>query len=137
MTVKNGKIVKATEDELFEYYLNRGFDDIMPFTTYKESCVESGTQIIEKGGEAAALEYKGVFLFFCVDDLELAVVGKFRIRLSQCDQRLHVLIDTAADALLIFYGRIALAVIERQIEHILVRVGEAEVLVMVPLHRGA
>lgn len=51
MTVKNGKIVKATEGELFEYYLKRGFDDIMSFTDYINRCIELGTQIIdEKGG---------------------------------------------------------------------------------------
>ena len=48
MTVKNGKIVKATEDELFKYYLKRGFDDIMSFTEYRNRCIELGTQIIDE-----------------------------------------------------------------------------------------
>ena len=46
MTIKNGKIAKATENELFEYYLKRGFDDLMPFTDYKRRCVELGTEIV-------------------------------------------------------------------------------------------
>ena len=48
MTVKNGKIVKATEGELFGHYLKAGFDDIMSFEEYKSRCVGFGTEIIEK-----------------------------------------------------------------------------------------
>ena len=36
MTVENGKIVKITENELFDLYLNRGMDDVMSFPDYKE-----------------------------------------------------------------------------------------------------
>lgn len=50
MIVKNGKIAQATEDELFAYYLQRGFDDIMSFTDYKRRCVELGTVVVEEGG---------------------------------------------------------------------------------------
>jgi hypothetical protein len=50
MTIKNGKIAKATESELFEIYLKRGFDDIMSFIDYKNRCVELGTQIIDEEG---------------------------------------------------------------------------------------
>ena len=46
MKVKNGKIVQATEEELFGYYLKQGFDDIMSFTDYKKRCVELGTELI-------------------------------------------------------------------------------------------
>ena len=49
MTVKDGKIVKATEAELFEVYLKREYDDIMSFTDYKRRCAELGTEIIEEG----------------------------------------------------------------------------------------
>jgi hypothetical protein len=51
MKVKNGKIAEATEAELFEVYVNRGFDDIMSFTDYKRRCVELGTVVVEEGGE--------------------------------------------------------------------------------------
>lgn len=47
MTVENGKVVKATEIELFQLYLRKGFDDIMSFTEYKRRCVDLGTKIIE------------------------------------------------------------------------------------------
>lgn len=48
MEIKNGKIAKATENELFTYYLNRGFDDLMSFTDYKRRCIELGTEVIEE-----------------------------------------------------------------------------------------
>lgn len=54
MTVKNGKIAEATEAELFEVYLNRGFDDIMSFLDYKTQCIRLGTKVIEKGGASDA-----------------------------------------------------------------------------------
>lgn len=46
MKVENGKIVEATEIELFGVYLKRGFDDIMSFTDYKMRCVALGTRIV-------------------------------------------------------------------------------------------
>lgn len=48
MKIKDGKIVEATELELFGYYLSRGFDDIMSFKFYMERCEELGTIITEK-----------------------------------------------------------------------------------------
>lgn len=51
MTIKNGKIAKATEDELFDVYLEREFDDIMSFPDYKQRCVELGTEIVEEGAD--------------------------------------------------------------------------------------
>ena len=50
MTIKNGKIAKATEDELFGHYLKLGWDNIMSFTDYKRRCVELGTEIVEEDG---------------------------------------------------------------------------------------
>ena len=48
MKIKNGKIKEATESELFDYYLSRGFDDIMSFTDYMKRCESLGTIITEK-----------------------------------------------------------------------------------------
>ena len=48
MKIKNGKIAEATESELFDYYLSRGFDDIMSFTDYMKRCESHGTVITEK-----------------------------------------------------------------------------------------
>lgn len=48
MTVKNGKIIKATESELFGHYLKQGWDDIMSFPEYKQRCIALGTEIIEE-----------------------------------------------------------------------------------------
>lgn len=51
MKVKNEKIIEATEAELFDYYLKRGYDDLFSFEYYKHRCIELGTKIIEEGGE--------------------------------------------------------------------------------------
>lgn len=46
MEIKDGKIIRATENELFNYWLIR-FDDVMPFSEYKERCIELGTEVIQ------------------------------------------------------------------------------------------
>lgn len=48
MKVKNGKIVEATENELFAHYLKYGFDDTMSFPEYLKRCKELGTKVIEE-----------------------------------------------------------------------------------------
>lgn len=53
MKIERGKIVEATEPELFEFYLTRGLDDIMDFRTYLEGCKNAGTKIVEEGGDHA------------------------------------------------------------------------------------
>lgn len=45
MIVENEKIVKITEDELFNLYLSRGMEDIMSFSEYKEIFEKSGCVI--------------------------------------------------------------------------------------------
>ena len=47
MIIENGKIVQSTIPELFEYYLKRGFDDIMDFNEYMMKCENLGTKIIK------------------------------------------------------------------------------------------
>lgn len=49
MKIENNKIVECTEDELFEHYLKAGFDEIFPFTEYKEQCEAHGTKVIKEG----------------------------------------------------------------------------------------
>ena len=46
MTIKNNKIVEATEDELFSYWLKQ-YSTIMDFTTYKRKMISLGVKIIE------------------------------------------------------------------------------------------
>lgn len=53
MKVENGKIIEATENELFEHYLKLGFDDIFDFYTYKRRCEASGVKITEDGEDNA------------------------------------------------------------------------------------
>lgn len=48
MREKDGKIIQATEEELFAIYLERGYDDLFSFDFYKRRCVELGTKIIER-----------------------------------------------------------------------------------------
>lgn len=47
MKTKNGKIVEATEGELFGFYLDRGYDDCMDFHEYKARMKEAGCEIKE------------------------------------------------------------------------------------------
>ena len=42
MTVENNKIIKITEKELFDLYLDRGIDEIMSFPSYKERFIAAG-----------------------------------------------------------------------------------------------
>lgn len=46
MTIKDDKIVEITESELFDYYLTRGWDDIMSFTEFKEKFSKSGCKVV-------------------------------------------------------------------------------------------
>lgn len=50
MRIQNKKIIEATEAELYDYYLTRGWDDLYSFFEYKQLCAEQGTKIIEEGG---------------------------------------------------------------------------------------
>lgn len=42
MTVENDKIIKITEKELFDLYIDRGMDEIMSFPYYKERFIAAG-----------------------------------------------------------------------------------------------
>lgn len=47
MKVENGKIVEATESELFDYYLTREWDDIMSFPDYLEKMKSAGVEVVK------------------------------------------------------------------------------------------
>lgn len=47
MEVKNGKIVEATDIELYEYWLESGWCDVYSYTEYKSRVKELGTRVIE------------------------------------------------------------------------------------------
>jgi len=46
MKIENGRIVKATEKELFNYYLKQEMDDIYSFPEYCERMKNIGVTII-------------------------------------------------------------------------------------------
>lgn len=46
MEVVDGKIVKATELELYQYWLTR-FSDVFSFNEYKAKVQQAGTTIVE------------------------------------------------------------------------------------------
>ncbi len=46
MKIENGKIIEATESELFEYYLTRDYDDIMTFSDFLWSMRKVGVRLI-------------------------------------------------------------------------------------------
>lgn len=50
MKIENDKIVEATEDELYTYWL-RTWSDFMPYTEYRTGCISSGIKIKEKDDE--------------------------------------------------------------------------------------
>lgn len=45
MKIKDNKIMAATEQELFDYWVNRGFDEIYSFPEYLEKMKEHGVKI--------------------------------------------------------------------------------------------
>lgn len=47
MEIKRGKIVSATNLELYEYWLKSGWSDIYSYTEYKNKVKELGTKVIE------------------------------------------------------------------------------------------
>lgn len=47
MEIKGGKIVKATDIELYEYWLTSGWSDVYSYTEYKNKVKELGTKVIE------------------------------------------------------------------------------------------
>ena len=46
MKIEDGKIVEATENELFDYYLTRCWDDIMSFPEFLERMKRSGCKVL-------------------------------------------------------------------------------------------
>lgn len=46
MEIQNGKIVKCTDTELFQYWL-LAMSDIMDYENYKRACIERGTEVVE------------------------------------------------------------------------------------------
>ena len=46
MKIEDGKIVEATENELFDYYLTRGWDDIMSFPEFLERMKRSCCKVL-------------------------------------------------------------------------------------------
>ena len=51
MKVENGKIVEATEDELFGLYLDRGMDDVMDFHEYENRMQKAGCVVKDGDGK--------------------------------------------------------------------------------------
>ena len=48
MKIKNGKIVEATELELYDYYLAREWFEVYSFPHYKRLCKALGMKIVDK-----------------------------------------------------------------------------------------
>ena len=48
MEIKNGKITKCTNLELYEYWLKQ-WSDFMSYDDYKAVCIELGTTVEEDG----------------------------------------------------------------------------------------
>lgn len=48
MKIENGKIVEATESELFDRWLSCDYCEIYPFDYYKWLCKEKGMKIVDE-----------------------------------------------------------------------------------------
>jgi len=51
MKIEHGIIAEATERELKDYWLRRGYDDFISFTDYLKACIAQGTKITENKEE--------------------------------------------------------------------------------------
>ena len=61
MKEENGKITVISENELFELYIDRGMDDIMPLSEYKRQFIANGTRVIHpQPGRCMHMDEKGV-----------------------------------------------------------------------------
>lgn len=47
MTIVDGNITKASESELYKYYLSRGYDEVYSFTDFMERLKNLGCEIEE------------------------------------------------------------------------------------------
>lgn len=47
MKIVNNKIVECTRMELINYWLTRGFDDIMSYYDYEERMIDAGVKILK------------------------------------------------------------------------------------------
>jgi hypothetical protein len=47
MRIVDGKIIEATEDELFSYWLSRGYDDIMSFPQFIMAMINNGVIVLK------------------------------------------------------------------------------------------
>ena len=47
MKIVGRKIAEATRDEMFDYYLTRDWDTVMPFAEFLCGCEENGTKITD------------------------------------------------------------------------------------------
>ena len=50
MEIERGKIVSATDIELYEYWLESGCCDVYSYPDYKNRVKELGTKVIENDG---------------------------------------------------------------------------------------
>ena len=52
MKTANGKIIEATENELFDYYLEYEWDIIMSFRDFLQICSSNGTSVVSEDAHA-------------------------------------------------------------------------------------
>ena len=67
MKIENGKIVSATEEELFRLYLDRGMDDAMSFAEYRFRMGLAGCHISKSGSHVGGETVGSVGANPCTD----------------------------------------------------------------------
>ena len=45
VSIIDGKIAECTENELYDYWLSRGYDDIYSFPEFMQRCIDAGTVV--------------------------------------------------------------------------------------------
>ena len=52
MIIEDGTIVACTDDELYEYWLRREYDDLYSYLEFRQSMVNLGTVVIGPKGQS-------------------------------------------------------------------------------------
>lgn len=86
MKTENGKIIAATEAELFSLYLDRGMDDCMDFYEYLSRMERSGCAVLE---EDSMLMYEDLKTLY-------AVTAKERDELKRENEYLRKIVEKQA-----------------------------------------
>jgi len=76
MKVVNNKIVEATENELFDVYLRKGYDEAMDFKEFARRCERAGTVVVEENDRRQHISEDEAFEQFVRGRVAVLRMGK-------------------------------------------------------------